>query len=77
MERVYINIRFDIDIWLLQNYARAAVLNHCAAYELQPIDMVTLDFMNTQLIEEDAQESVDMGFLGKQGNDWLWRIYYL
>jgi len=48
------------------SYARSAVLNHSAAYELQAIDMVTLDFSNARLIEQEAQESAAMGFVGKQ-----------
>lgn len=47
-------------------YARSAVVTHAAAYGLQAIDMVYIDYGDTEgLIAETAQAS-QMGYAGKQ-----------
>lgn len=47
-------------------YARSAVVLHAAAYDLQAIDQVYLDFHDTEGLVKDCQSGVEMGFSGKQ-----------
>ena len=47
-------------------YARSAVITHAAAFGLQAIDMVYLDFNDTQGLIQDCQLGIQMGFSGKQ-----------
>jgi citrate lyase beta subunit len=47
-------------------YARSAVVTHAAAFDLQAIDQVYLDFHNTEGILQDCQLGVQMGYAGKQ-----------
>ena len=47
-------------------YARSAVVLHAAAYDLQAIDQVYLDFHDTDGLIKDCQSGVEMGFSGKQ-----------
>jgi len=47
-------------------YARSAVVNVCAANELQAIDMVYIDFRDTEGLRLEAQQGAGLGFSGKQ-----------
>lgn len=47
-------------------YARSAVVTHCAAYGLQAIDMVYVDFQDVEGLHVEASQGVQMGFDGKQ-----------
>lgn len=47
-------------------YARSAVVLHAGAYQLQAIDMVTTDFSDPNTLEDEATDSLEMGFSGKQ-----------
>ncbi|KAJ2481167.1 hypothetical protein IWW56_001943 [Coemansia sp. RSA 2131] len=47
-------------------YARAVVATTAHAFKLQAIDMVTMDFRNPRVLEEESQEGAEMGFTGKQ-----------
>jgi len=47
-------------------YARSALVTHAAAYDLQAIDMVYVDFKNTQGLRAEAVQGLQMGFAGKQ-----------
>jgi citrate lyase beta subunit len=47
-------------------YARSAVVLHAGAFNLQAIDMVTTDFSDAHALEEEALQSLKMGFSGKQ-----------
>jgi citrate lyase beta subunit len=47
-------------------YARSAVVTHAAAFDLQAIDQVYLDFHNNEGILQDCQLGVQMGYSGKQ-----------
>jgi citrate lyase beta subunit len=47
-------------------YARGAVALHAAAFNLQAIDMVYVDFHDTQGLIEEARQGARMGFSGKQ-----------
>jgi len=47
-------------------YARQAVVTTCAAYEIQAIDIVYIDFRNTEGLRREAQQGADWGFVGKQ-----------
>jgi citrate lyase beta subunit len=47
-------------------YARSAVVTHAAAYDLQAIDMVFIDFKNTEGLVEEAIQGAQMGYAGKQ-----------
>ena len=39
---------------------------HAAAYNLQAIDLVNVDFMDIAALDQDARKSAEMGFTGKQ-----------
>jgi citrate lyase beta subunit len=47
-------------------YARSAVVTHAAANDLQAIDMVYIDFNDTDGLRREAQEGARMAFAGKQ-----------
>jgi len=47
-------------------YARQAVVIACAAYGLQAIDIVTIDFKNLDTLHADAKFGAQIGFTGKQ-----------
>ncbi|KAI9473065.1 hypothetical protein LPJ78_001872 [Coemansia sp. RSA 989] len=47
-------------------YARSVVSTTAHAFGLQAIDMVTMDFRNPSILQEESQEAVEMGFTGKQ-----------
>jgi citrate lyase beta subunit len=47
-------------------YARSAVLNACAAYDLQAIDMVFIDFKDPINLKIESAQGAAMGFSGKQ-----------
>jgi citrate lyase beta subunit len=47
-------------------YARSAVLTACAANSLQAIDMVYIDFHDTEGLRREAEQGARLGFAGKQ-----------
>ena len=47
-------------------YARSAVVTHAAAYNLQAIDMVYVDFRDPEGLRAEALQGAQMGFTGKQ-----------
>jgi citrate lyase beta subunit len=47
-------------------YARSAVVTHAAAFELQAIDMVALDYHDTNSLLFEARQGAQMGYSGKQ-----------
>jgi citrate lyase beta subunit len=47
-------------------YARSAVVTHAAAFDLQAIDMVFIDFRDTINLKIEAAQGAAMGFTGKQ-----------
>jgi len=47
-------------------YARSAVVAACAAYGLQAIDMVTLDFQDMETLRREARFGAQLGYTGKQ-----------
>lgn len=47
-------------------YARGAVVAHAAAFDLQAIDMVYLDFHDQAGLEAEARQGAQMGYEGKQ-----------
>ena len=47
-------------------YARQAVVTTCAAYEIQAIDIVYIDFRDTEGLRREARQGADWGFVGKQ-----------
>jgi citrate lyase beta subunit len=47
-------------------YARSAVVAHAAAFELQAIDMVYIDFKDTEGLRREAEAGARMAFAGKQ-----------
>ncbi len=47
-------------------YARSAVVAACAAYELQAIDMVTVDFKDLETVRREASFGAQLGYTGKQ-----------
>jgi citrate lyase beta subunit len=47
-------------------YARSAVVTACAANDLQAIDMVYIDFRDTQGLRLEAAQGAALGFSGKQ-----------
>ncbi|MDR3573209.1 MAG: CoA ester lyase [Anaerolineaceae bacterium] len=47
-------------------YARSAIVLHTAAYNLQSIDLVSVDFMDIEALRQDSRQGADMGFTGKQ-----------
>jgi len=47
-------------------YARSAVVTHAAAYGLQAIDMVYIDYENTEGLIAETMQASQMGYAGKQ-----------
>jgi citrate lyase subunit beta-like protein len=47
-------------------YARLAIVTACAAYDLQAIDIVTIDFKNPEIVRAEAEFGANLGFSGKQ-----------
>jgi citrate lyase beta subunit len=47
-------------------YARSAVVTHAAAFHLQAIDMLNVDFQDLETLRADAEQGARMGFSGKQ-----------
>ena len=47
-------------------YGRSAIVLHAAAYNLQAIDLVNVDFMDIAALDQDARKGAEMGFTGKQ-----------
>ena len=47
-------------------YARSAVVTACAAYGLQAIDMVSVDFKDLEALRREASFGVQLGYTGKQ-----------
>ena len=47
-------------------YARSAVVTACAANDLQAIDMVYIDFRDTDGLRLEAEQGAGLGFSGKQ-----------
>ncbi len=47
-------------------YARSAVVTHAAAFGLQAIDMVYVDYQDTAGLVRESQEGARLGFAGKQ-----------
>jgi citrate lyase beta subunit len=47
-------------------YARQAVLTAAAAFGLQAIDIVTIDFKDLEGLRQEAESGARMGFSGKQ-----------
>ncbi len=47
-------------------YARSAVVTHAAAFGLQAIDMVFIDFHDIPSLVQEATQAMQMGYAGKQ-----------
>jgi citrate lyase beta subunit len=47
-------------------YARSAVVTYAAAYDLQAIDMVYIDFQDIEGLRREAEQGAQMAFSGKQ-----------
>lgn len=47
-------------------YARQAVIVACAAFDLQPIDIVTIDYKDLDALKVEAEFGARLGFSGKQ-----------
>ena len=47
-------------------YARQAVVIACAAYDLQAIDIVTIDYKNMEALRIESEFGAQLGFSGKQ-----------
>jgi citrate lyase beta subunit len=47
-------------------YARSAVVTHCVAFGLQAIDMVTVNFKDSEVLERESLQGARLGFTGKQ-----------
>lgn len=47
-------------------YARSAVVTHAAAYGLQAIDMVYVDYHDSEGLVQEAEQGTRMGYAGKQ-----------
>ncbi|GAB4499710.1 MAG: aldolase/citrate lyase family protein [Anaerolineales bacterium] len=47
-------------------YARQAVIVACAAYDIQPIDIVTIDYKDLEALKAEAEFGARLGFSGKQ-----------
>ena len=48
------------------SYARQAVVTACAAFGLQAIDIVTIDFKDIERVRREAEFGAGLGFSGKQ-----------
>jgi len=47
-------------------YARQAVIVACAAYDLQPLDIVTIDYKDLEALKVESEFGARLGFSGKQ-----------
>lgn len=47
-------------------YARSAVVVHAAAYDLQAIDLLKVDFRDLEALHQEARQGAEMGYGGKQ-----------
>lgn len=47
-------------------FARSAVVTACAAYGIQAIDLVCIDYKNTEQLIKECQSGYNLGFDGKQ-----------
>jgi citrate lyase beta subunit len=47
-------------------YARSAVVTAAAAFELQAIDLLDVDFKDLERLREEAQQGAQLGYAGKQ-----------
>jgi len=47
-------------------HTRSEIILHAAAYELQAIDMITVDFHDIETLQREVAQSAQMGFSGKQ-----------
>lgn len=47
-------------------YARQALVTACAAYDLQAIDIVTIDFKNLDIVRAESEFGARLGYTGKQ-----------
>lgn len=47
-------------------YARQAVIAACAAFDLQPIDIVTIDYKDLDALKVESEFGARLGFSGKQ-----------
>jgi citrate lyase beta subunit len=47
-------------------YARSAVVTACAAYALQAIDIVTIEFRDPEKVRSEARFGAQLGYSGKQ-----------
>jgi citrate lyase beta subunit len=47
-------------------YARQAVIVACAAFDLQPIDIVTIDYKDLDALKAESEFGARLGFSGKQ-----------
>lgn len=47
-------------------YARQAVVVACAAYDLQAIDIVAIDYRDLEALKAEAEQGARLGFSGKQ-----------
>lgn len=47
-------------------YARQAIVAHCRAFGMQPIDIVKIDFTDREGLKAEAMAGAAMGFAGKQ-----------
>jgi citrate lyase beta subunit len=47
-------------------YARQAVVTACAAFDLQAIDIVNIDFKNLEVVRTEAEFGARLGYAGKQ-----------
>ncbi|MBI5839704.1 MAG: CoA ester lyase [Chloroflexi bacterium] len=47
-------------------YARQAVVTACAAFDLQAIDIVTIDFKNLDIVRAESEFGARLGYSGKQ-----------
>lgn len=47
-------------------YAREAVITACAAFDLQAIDIVSIDFKDIEALRAESEAGARLGFVGKQ-----------
>ena len=47
-------------------YARQATVTVCAAFDLQPLDIVTIDFKDIEALRLESEFGARLGFVGKQ-----------
>lgn len=47
-------------------FARSRLVMYCVAYSLQAIDLVTVNFRDAEVLEREATQGAQMGFMGKQ-----------